>query len=202
MQQAQAAALAGAGRGGPAGRMPMQGMPGMPPNMAGLQGVGGPAMPPQAFRQGNNMAGRGMPGRPGQMGGFPPQGGRGMPLGQPGIPALPGAGPQDGIAGNNVLQSQLGGVPPQQQKQILGEALFPKIQIMQPELAGKITGMLLEMDNSELINLVEDESALRAKVDEALTVYDEYVKTKGGDENGDGEDASKESKEEKAEEKA
>jgi polyadenylate-binding protein len=29
---------------------------------------------------------------------------------------------------------------------------------------------------------IEDDSALRAKVDEALTVYDEYVKTKGGDE--------------------
>ncbi|CAF4873021.1 unnamed protein product, partial [Rotaria socialis] len=38
----------------------------------------------------------------------------------------------------------LANATPQEQKQMLGERLFPLIQIMQPELAGKITGMLLE----------------------------------------------------------
>jgi polyadenylate-binding protein len=40
---------------------------------------------------------------------------------------------------------------------------------------------------------IEDDSALRAKVDEALTVYDEYVKTKGGDgdEAGDAKEGEK-----------
>ena len=44
---------------------------------------------------------------------------------------------------------------------------------------------------------IEDDSALRAKVDEALTVYDEYVKNN----KGDGEAESGDAKEEKAEEK-
>jgi polyadenylate-binding protein len=62
---------------------------------------------------------------------------------------------------------------------MLGEALYPKIQAQQPELAGKITGMLLEMDNTELLGLLDEEDALRAKVDEAINVYDEYMKNKG-----------------------
>jgi polyadenylate-binding protein len=74
-------------------------------------------------------------------------------MGQPGMPGIPGAGPQDVIGASSLLQAQLAGVPPPQQKQLLGEALFPKIQVMQADLAGKITGMLLEMDNSELVNL-------------------------------------------------
>jgi polyadenylate-binding protein len=150
MQQAQQAAALAGGRGGPGARGPMQGMPGIPPNMAGLQGVGQPGIAgfPQGARQGG-LAGRGAQGgRPNQYpGGFPPQAGRGMPM-----PGMPQAGPE-GLGGATLLQTQLAAVPPQQQKQLLGEALFPKIQAMQPELAGKITGMLLEMDNQELVNL-------------------------------------------------
>ena len=148
MQQAQAAAALAGGRGGPGARGPMQGLPGMPPNMAGLQGQQGVPGFGQGGRQGG-MPGRGAQGgRPGQFqGGFPPQAGRGMPTQIP-MPAGP-----EGASGGSVLQSQLAAVGPQQQKQLLGEALFPKIQVMQPELAGKITGMLLEMDNLELVNL-------------------------------------------------
>merc|ERR1712013_821025 len=40
-----------------------------------------------------------------------------------------------------------------EQKQMIGERLFPLVQDHQPHLAGKITGMLLEIDNSELLNM-------------------------------------------------
>ncbi|KAM3065849.1 Protein phosphatase PP2A regulatory subunit B [Clarireedia jacksonii] len=196
MQQAQQAAALAGGRGGPNAR-PMQGMQGMPPNMA-IPGMPQQGMPQfqQGARQGG-MAGRGaQAGRPGQFaGGFPPQAGRGMPPQIPGMPQIP----QDGVAGG-MLQTQLSAVPAPQQKQLLGEALFPKIQALQPELAGKITGMLLEMDNQELVNLIEDENALRAKVDEALTVYDEYVKNRGEGEAGEGGEAKE--GDDKGEEKA
>ncbi|CRK14052.1 hypothetical protein BN1723_010214 [Verticillium longisporum] len=69
------------------------------------------------------------------------------------------------------------------QKQIIGELIFPKIAAQQPELAGKITGMLLEMENSELITLIEDDNAMKLKVDEALGVYEEYVKNQGTEED-------------------
>ncbi|XP_046991676.1 polyadenylate-binding protein 4-like isoform X2 [Schistocerca americana] len=56
------------------------------------------------------------------------------------------------------------------QKQMLGERLFPLIQHMYPELAGKITGMLLEIDNSELLHMLEHHESLKAKVEEAVAV--------------------------------
>jgi len=158
MQLAQAAQQAMGGRGGRGG--PMAPMPGMPQSqMAGVAGMRG-----------------------GQ--GFPPQGaGRGAPQGRGGQPPMPSfpAGSRGAGGPAGVDLSALSSAPPGQQKQMLGEALYPKIHEMQPELAGKITGMLLEMDNSELINLTSDESALRAKVDEAMSVYDEYVKNKDGE---------------------
>jgi polyadenylate-binding protein len=43
--------------------------------------------------------------------------------------------------------------PPEQQKHMLSEVLLPRVQELHLELAGKIIGMLLEMDNNELINL-------------------------------------------------
>lgn len=66
--------------------------------------------------------------------------------------------------------SMLAQAPPEQQKQMLGERLYPIIATSQGELAGKITGMLLEMDNSELLHLLESREALSQKVQEAVAV--------------------------------
>ena len=99
----------------------------------------------------------------------------------------PNRGGQQPPMGPGIDLQQLNAAPPQQQKQMLGEALYPKIHNQQPELAGKITGMLLEMDNAELLGLTSDDDALRAKVDEAMAVYDEYVKnSQGSGEDGQG----------------
>lgn len=77
-----------------------------------------------------------------------------------------------GMLGTGDLLSaqSLAAAHPQMQKQMLGEKLFPLVAKHQPELAGKITGMMLEMDNGELLSLLESETQLQAKVDEALGV--------------------------------
>nr|XP_057902504.1 polyadenylate-binding protein 1b isoform X1 [Doryrhamphus excisus] len=70
--------------------------------------------------------------------------------------------------------SMLAAAPPLEQKQMLGECLFPLIQNMRQDLAGKITGMLLEMDNSELLHMLESPESLRSKVDEAVAVLEAH----------------------------
>jgi len=66
--------------------------------------------------------------------------------------------------------SMLSAATPADQKQMLGERLFPMIAAMHAEEAGKITGMLLEIDNSELLHMLEHTESLKAKVDEAVAV--------------------------------
>ncbi|PSS23623.1 Polyadenylate-binding protein like [Actinidia chinensis var. chinensis] len=68
------------------------------------------------------------------------------------------------------MLSRLAAAPAEQQKQILGERLYPLVQKHKPELTSKITGMLLEMDNSELLLLLESPESLVAKVEEAEKV--------------------------------
>jgi polyadenylate-binding protein len=66
--------------------------------------------------------------------------------------------------------SMLAAAQPAEQKQMLGERLFPLIEQMYPALAGKITGMLLEIDNSELLHMLEHNESLKSKVEEAVAV--------------------------------
>jgi len=155
------------GKGGPMGMMAGKGPMGMMGGPQMMMGKG--AVPPQMMAM---MAGKGPMPMPGAMG-MPPrpmmapgQGGPVQVAGQQGLggpaPAAPLNAPLTAAA--------LAAAPASVQKQMLGEKLFPAISRYQPELAGKITGMMLEMDNSELLILLESEGQLKQKVDEALRV--------------------------------
>lgn len=75
------------------------------------------------------------------------------------------------VQGHEPLTAKmLAGADSQTQKNMLGERLYPLIERMYPSEAGKITGMLLEIDNSEIIHMLEHPESLRAKAEEAVAV--------------------------------
>merc|ERR1712062_636421 len=114
------------------------------------------------------------------VGKVPMMGGQRPPMGNlaPGGKGMPGRPPMNNMTGQPIRPNEgepltaaaLAAAPPGMQKQMLGEKLFPRISKFQPELAGKITGMMLEMDNSELLMLLESDMQLKNKVDEAMRV--------------------------------
>lgn len=53
---------------------------------------------------------------------------------------------------------------------MLGESLYPLVDQLEHENAAKVTGMLLEMDQTEVLHLLESPEALKAKVSEAMEV--------------------------------
>ena len=94
------------------------------------------------------------------------------------MPQPPQPQPAVFIQGQEPLTaSMLAQAPPNEQKQMLGERLFPLIQQMHPDLAGKITGMLLEIDNSELVHMLEHQESLKSKVEEAVAVLQAHKNT-------------------------
>tara|TARA_B100000475_G_scaffold199811_1_gene182862 strand:- start:106 stop:2427 length:2322 start_codon:yes stop_codon:yes gene_type:complete len=128
-----------------------------------------PQLPPQAHLMPATVGqqpGQGFPGGPGVAPPMPP-----LPLQQP-PPA--GANQPRRTPEDPLTLSALANASPTLQKNMIGERLYPLIHHTQPELAGKITGMLLEMDNSELLHLLESPDALRMKVAEALEVLKQH----------------------------
>ncbi|KAE9419864.1 hypothetical protein Angca_005920, partial [Angiostrongylus cantonensis] len=77
------------------------------------------------------------------------------------------------VGGQEPLTSHmLAQAAPQEQKQLLGERIYALIDRLYPghKDAGKITGMMLEIDNSELIMMLQDMDLFKSKVEEASSV--------------------------------
>ncbi|KAG7662987.1 PAB1 [[Candida] subhashii] len=81
------------------------------------------------------------------------------------------------------LAAIIANAPPDQQKRILGEELYPKIvatgKAQEPEAAGKITGMMLGLENQEILDLLEDDDLFNNHFEDALTAFEEYKKSEG-----------------------
>ena len=130
---------------------PMPGMPSMP--VSGMPG----GMPVYPFPQGP----RGVPSMPGMPGmrpfGVPGQMPHPMPHAMPHRPMMPMPGapgaPMPGMPAPMPPPAALGPfnkeaiekMPPQKQKQQLGERLYASNFRLRPDLAGKLTGMMLEL---------------------------------------------------------
>eukprot|EP00262_Sarcandra_glabra_P012239 TRINITY_DN3114_c0_g2_i2.p1 TRINITY_DN3114_c0_g2~~TRINITY_DN3114_c0_g2_i2.p1 ORF type:complete len:655 (+),score=137.81 TRINITY_DN3114_c0_g2_i2:648-2612(+) len=70
----------------------------------------------------------------------------------------------------SALATALANASPEQQRTMLGENLYPLVDQLEHDLAAKVTGMLLEMDQTEVLHLLESPEALKAKVAEAMEV--------------------------------
>ncbi|ESQ51001.1 hypothetical protein EUTSA_v10022589mg [Eutrema salsugineum] len=68
------------------------------------------------------------------------------------------------------LATSLANASPEHQRTMLGENLYPLVEQLEAESAAKVTGMLLEMDQTEVLHLLESPDALKAKVAEAMEV--------------------------------
>lgn len=66
------------------------------------------------------------------------------------------------------------GKTPEERKRLIGENLYSCVALCQPRLAGKITGMLLEMSDMDPLVLTYDSEALMNKINEAVAVLKDY----------------------------
>ncbi|KAA8537970.1 hypothetical protein F0562_027450 [Nyssa sinensis] len=93
-----------------------------------------------------------------------------LPFNVSGMTATPLDVQQSGPVPISTLASALASATPENQRMMLGEQLFPLVERLERDHAGKVTGMLLEMDQTEVLHLIEDPDALKKKVAEALDV--------------------------------
>ncbi|XP_048635072.1 polyadenylate-binding protein 8-like [Brassica napus] len=93
------------------------------------------------------------------------------------------------------LAISLANATPEQQRTRLGESLYPMVEQLEPESAAKITGMLLEMDQTKVLHLLESFVALESKVAEATAILrtvkeQQQQQHRGGSESASGSKSS------------
>ncbi|KAJ4897814.1 Polyadenylate-binding protein 8 [Raphanus sativus] len=59
---------------------------------------------------------------------------------------------------------------PSEQRIMIGESLYPLVELLVPLFAPKITGMLLELPQAEIFRCLESPEALKEKINEAIVV--------------------------------
>lgn len=88
------------------------------------------------------------------------------------------AAKQQMLQQKKLTAAMLANASPAQQKNMIGEQLYPRINQIVPKFAGKVTGMLLEaMETAELLNLLEDKGELEKKTREAVAVLNAHSET-------------------------
>ena len=163
----------------PQGMYQQQG-PGGEQRRGGRGGRGGPQGPPQQMQGGMQYAQ-----------GPPPQQQQYMRGGPGGMPpaSAAAAAAAAGVSMQAPMMQQmmqppqqpmgrltaqdLASATPEGAKNMIGEKLYPQVHMRNQELAGKITGMLLDgMETSELLHLLESQDALDNKIEEAISVLE------------------------------
>ncbi|KAF2291078.1 hypothetical protein GH714_019653 [Hevea brasiliensis] len=84
----------------------------------------------------------------------------------------------------STLASALASASPDTRNEMLGDHLYPLVKRLQPDHVAKVTGMLLEMDQTEVLHLIESPDALKKKVAEAMQVLREASASVVGDQLG------------------
>ncbi|KAI9199931.1 hypothetical protein LWI28_000455 [Acer negundo] len=82
---------------------------------------------------------------------------------------------RSGLIPVSTLTSSLVSASPADRNRILGEQLYPPVESIEHVHASKVTGMLLEMDQTEVLHLIESPEALKTKAAEAMAVLQEAV---------------------------
>lgn len=93
-----------------------------------------------------------------------------LPFDGSGMPVTPNDSQHSGPLPMSTLASALASATPENQRLMLGEQLYPLVERIEPEHTAKVTGMLLEMDQTEVLHLIESPDALKDKVAEAMDV--------------------------------